>query len=91
MILPEERNKYLSRLDGFMNAAYIVGPALGGILANVNNRFPMLKFFHSMTHRYVAGIGSGIALVVAVFYLEESNPMVNHIDSLLGEENGYFD
>ena len=41
-----------------------------------------------MTHRYVAGIGSGIALIVAAFYLEESNPMVHHTDSLLGEENG---
>ena len=41
LIPSEERNTYLARLDGFMNAAYIVGPALGGALAKVNNRFPL--------------------------------------------------
>ena len=44
-----------------------------------------------MTHRYVAGVGSGIALIVAAFYLEESNPIVHQTDSLLGEENGSID
>ena len=41
LIPSEERNLYLARLDGCMNAAYIVGPALGGALAKVNNRFPL--------------------------------------------------
>ena len=60
-----------------MNAAYIVGPAIGGILSRVNNRFPL----------YVAGIGSGVALLVALLYLEESNPRLRHRDNLLSESS----
>ena len=54
----EDRNKYLSRLDACISFAYIVGPAIGGILAQVSNHFPM----------YVAGIVSGIAMIVALIF-----------------------
>ena len=62
----EDRNKYLSRLDACISFAYIVGPGIGGVLAQVNNHFPM----------YVAGVVSGIAMIVAMIFLEESNPKV---------------
>lgn len=32
-----------------MNAAYIVGPAIGGILSRVNNRFPLYVRSFSLT------------------------------------------
>ena len=62
----EDRNKYLSRLDACISFAFIVGPAIGGILAQVNNHFPM----------YVAGVVSGIAMIVALIFLKESNPKI---------------
>ena len=62
----EDRNKYLSRLDACISFGYIIGPAIGGILVQVNNHFPM----------YVAGVVSGIAMIVAMIFLEESNPKV---------------
>ena len=63
---PEERNKYLSRLDACISFAFIIGPAIGGVLAQVNNHFPM----------YVAGVVSGIAMIVALIFLKESNPKI---------------
>lgn len=66
-IIPaEDRSTYLSRLNACGTAAYIVGPAIGGVLALVNNHFPL----------YMAGITSGIAMVLAIFFLKESNPLV---------------
>ena len=53
-------------MDACISFAYIVGPGIGGILAQVNNHFPM----------YVAGVVSGIAMIVALIFLEESNPKV---------------
>ena len=38
------RNTWLSRLDGVVSAAFIVGPAVGGILMKVNNHFPLWLF-----------------------------------------------
>ncbi|KAK8802724.1 hypothetical protein WA171_006398, partial [Blastocystis sp. BT1] len=64
-IIPaEQRNTYLTRLEGCISAAYIIGPAVGGVLAQVNYHFPM----------YVAGVISGIAMVIALFILKESHP-----------------
>jgi singapore isolate B (sub-type 7) whole genome shotgun sequence assembly, scaffold_0 len=41
-IIPaEQRNTYLTRLEGCISAAYIIGPAVGGVLAQVNYHFPM--------------------------------------------------
>ena len=62
----DERNQYLSRLDAVVSAAFIVGPALGGILGQVNNKFPL----------FFAGVVSGLALIVAFIFLKESNPTV---------------
>ena len=53
-------------MDACISFAYIIGPAIGGILAQVNNHFPM----------YVAGVVSGIAMIVALIFLEESNPKI---------------
>ena len=35
------RNSWLSRLDGIVSAAFIIGPAIGGILSKVNYHFPL--------------------------------------------------
>ena len=66
IIPPEERNPYLSRLDACTSIAFIIGPAIGGVLAQVNNHFPI----------YVAGIVSGVAMIAALIFLKESNPNV---------------
>ena len=73
----EDRNKYLSRLDACISFAYIVGPGIGGVLAQVNNHFPM----------YVAGVVSGIAMIVAMIFLEESNPKVLKQRELKAKKN----
>ena len=36
-----DRNTYMSRLDAVGSTAYILGPALGGILCQVNNHLPL--------------------------------------------------
>lgn len=66
LVPAEERSVFISRLDACGTAAFILGPALGGLLAQVNNHFPL----------FVGGIASGIALLVALFFLKESNPLV---------------
>ena len=72
----EERNTYLSRLDGVGSAAFIIGPAIGGILCQVNNHLPLLFFSLPLTRRFVAGGVSGVALVFALFFLKESSPEI---------------
>lgn len=42
------RNTWLSRLDGIVSTAYIIGPAAGAVLIKVNNRFPL--YFVSLYH-----------------------------------------
>lgn len=66
LIPAEDRSIYLSRLDACVTAAFILGPAIGGILGQVNNHFPL----------YVAGVASGVAMIVAMIFLKESNPLV---------------
>lgn len=66
LIPAEDRSIYLSRLDACVTAAFILGPAIGGILGQVNNHFPL----------YVAGVASGVAMIVAMIFLNESNPLV---------------
>ena len=34
---PEERPKYLAQLEAFLAAAYILGPAIGGLLGEISN------------------------------------------------------
>ena len=38
------RNSWLSRLDGINSAAFIIGPAIGGILSKVNYHFPLYEY-----------------------------------------------
>lgn len=56
----------MSRLDACGSFSFIVGPALGGVLAQVSNHFPM----------YIAGIISGVAMIIAFIFLKESNPRI---------------
>ena len=60
------RNTYLARLEGFISLAFILGPALGGILGQVSNQFPF----------YAAGVISGIAMIAGFLFLKESNPLI---------------
>ena len=60
------RNTYLARLEGFVSLAFIIGPALGGILGQVSNQFPF----------YAAGVISGIAMIAGFIFLKESNPLI---------------
>ena len=66
LVPAEDRSIFLSRLDACVTAAFILGPAIGGILGQVNNHFPL----------YVAGVASGIAMIIAMIFLKESNPIV---------------
>lgn len=59
---PDERPKYLARLEAFLAAAYIFGPAIGGFLGEIKLGLPFI----------VAGIVAGIALIFVIFSLSES-------------------
>lgn len=59
---PDERPKYLARLEAFLAAAYIFGPAIGGFLGQIRLGLPFI----------VAGIVAGIALLFVIFFLSES-------------------
>ena len=41
VIPAEKRNVYLSRLDGIVSVSFIVGPAIGGVLSQISNHFPL--------------------------------------------------
>lgn len=70
------RNSWLSRLDGIVSAAFIIGPAIGAILLKVNSRFPLYFSSMSLMIRYFAGVVSGLAMVVAIIFLKESHPKI---------------
>ena len=59
---PDERPKYLARLEAFLAAAYIFGPAIGGFLGEISLGLPFI----------VAGIVAGIALLFVIIFLSES-------------------
>ena len=59
---PDERPKYLARLEAFLAAAYIFGPAIGGFLGQIRLGLPFI----------VAGIVAAVALVIVIFVLDES-------------------
>ena len=59
---PEERPTYLARLEAFLAAAYIFGPAIGGFLGEIKLSLPFI----------VAGVVAGITLVIVIFVLNES-------------------
>ena len=59
---PEERPTYLARLEAFLAAAYIFGPAIGGFLGEIKLGLPLI----------VAGVVAGITLIVVIFILNES-------------------
>ena len=71
MTTPEERPTYLARLEAFLAAAYIFGPAIGGFLGEIKLGLPFI----------VAGVIAGITLIVVIFVLNES------LDKLIMEKN----
>ena len=52
----------MARLEAFLSAAYIFGPALGGFLGQIRLGLPFI----------VSGIIAGIAGIVVIIYLPES-------------------
>ena len=60
----EERNKYLSRLEATISAAFIIGPAFGGFLGAKNYAYPL----------FFAGCVAGIALIFASTMMQEREP-----------------
>ena len=66
----------MSRLDACSSASFILGPAIGGVLGQVSYHFPLCVSVHLFTHSIIGGIASGIAFIVALFLLKESNPAV---------------
>lgn len=66
MVHADKRNVYLSRLEGCLSTSCIIGPAIGGILGQISNQFPM----------YAAAVISGIAMLAAFVFLKESNPLI---------------
>ncbi|CBK21693.2 uncharacterized protein [Blastocystis hominis] len=60
---PEERNRYYSCLEALNSAGFILGPALGAVLGKKGTHFPL----------FIAGIFSGIALIFALFLLQETS------------------
>lgn len=52
----------MARLEAFLAAAYILGPAVGGFLGEIRLGLPFI----------VSGIIAGIALIFVIFCLHES-------------------
>mgnify|MGYP001114531026 FL=1 len=74
----EDRNKFLAYLEAVVSAAFIIGPAIGGFLGSQNYSFPL----------YFAGGVAGIALLFALFMMEETNKDVHVIYELRSEMKG---
>ena len=74
----EERNKYMSRLEATISAAFIIGPAFGGFLGSKNYSYPL----------FFAGIVAGIALIFASTMMHETNKDVQTLQELKREMKG---
>ena len=48
------RNSWLSRLDSIVSAAFIIGPAIGGILSKVNYHFPLYNEYQLINNLDIA-------------------------------------
>ena len=73
---PEERPKYLAQLEAFLAAAYILGPAIGGLLGEISYGVPFIA----------AGVVAAIALVFVIFFLHESLDMTKAKEEAKKEE-----
>lgn len=58
----DERSKYMARLEAFLAAAYIFGPAVGGFLGELGLGIPFI----------VAGVVAAINLILVCMFLHES-------------------
>ena len=74
----EERNKYLSRLEATISAAFIIGPEFGGFLGSKNYSYPLL----------FAGCIAGVALIFASTMMHETNKDVVTLQELKKEMKG---
>ena len=75
---PKDRNRYLAYLEATIAGASVFGPAIGGVLGSSNYDYPL----------YFAGGVAGVALIVASFYLDESNKDVHEIRDIRREVKG---
>lgn len=66
LIPPDHRNVYLSRLEGCLSVAYVIGPVIGAFLSQISLHFPF----------YAASAIATLATISALLFLKESNPLV---------------
>ena len=57
---------YLSRLEGCLSVAYVIGPVIGAFLSQISLHFPF----------YAASAIATFATISAFFFLKESNPLI---------------
>ncbi|HLV97970.1 MAG TPA: MFS transporter [Ktedonobacterales bacterium] len=69
---PEERGKYFGIVGGFSGLGFIIGPAVGGLLAGINYRVPFL----------VAAAVVLLDLLWGFFFLPESLSKAHRVDAI---------
>lgn len=74
----QERAKGMSYVSAALSTGFLIGPAIGGFLAEFGTRVPF----------YVAAIGAGIAAIITGFILPEVKGKRGHSEAIKG--NGIF-
>lgn len=74
----EERNRFLTILEAVISSAFILGPALGGYIGSFDYMYPL----------YFSGAIAGIAMLCAIFLMEETNKDVRQIYQWRAEKKG---
>jgi DHA1 family tetracycline resistance protein-like MFS transporter len=69
---PEERGKYFGMVGGFSGVGFILGPAIGGLLASINYRVPFI----------VAAAVILLDLIWGLFFLPESLRKEHRVTSI---------
>ena len=77
----EERNRFLTILEAIISSAFILGPALGGYIGSFDYSYPL----------YFSGIIAGVAMLCAMFLMEETNKDVRQIYQWRDEKKGKTD
>ena len=69
---PEERGKYFGLIGGFTGLGFIIGPAVGGLLAGINDSVPFLA----------AAAVILLDLIWGIFFLPESLSKAHRVSSI---------
>ncbi|KAK8798845.1 hypothetical protein WA158_007929 [Blastocystis sp. Blastoise] len=68
----KERANYIAKIEGYVSVGYVIGPAIGGFLGEIDHRTPF----------YVACVSSFLTLMVGLFGIHESNSKINVMNDL---------